>query len=107
MLGYNHILERYISDNGLVPPDKVYCSIKYRDSCFKELIWLPIRITTVTAGIWNPGIRKLPILFTRPMRTTYPYFKEYLDGNRPFLKEHYFQIHYWKQLLKRLIHYHS
>ena len=33
--------------------------------------------------------------------------KEYLDGNRPFLKEHYFQIHYWKQFIKRLLHYHA
>ncbi len=35
----------------------------------------------------------------------YPYFQEYLDGNKPFLPEHYFQIHYWKQFIKRLIHY--
>ena len=35
----------------------------------------------------------------------YPYFKEYLDGEKPFLREHYFQIHYWKQFIKRLIHY--
>ena len=33
----------------------------------------------------------------------YEYFSEYLDGSRPFLKEHYFQVHYWKQWLKRML----
>lgn len=33
----------------------------------------------------------------------YPYFREYLDGDRPFLREHYFQWHYCKQFLKRIL----
>lgn len=33
----------------------------------------------------------------------YPYFQDYLDGNRPFLREHYFQWHYFKQFVKRLL----
>jgi len=34
---------------------------------------------------------------------SYPYFQEYLDGNKPFLRQHYFQWHYFKQFIKRLI----
>ena len=36
ILGYNHILERYISDRGLLPPSSVYCTKEYRDKCFRH-----------------------------------------------------------------------
>ena len=105
MLGYNHILERYISDNGLVPPDKVYCSKKYRDSCFKAYM-ASYQDNYRYRWHMEPWYPEIADSLYEAYEDNYPYFKEYLDGNRPFLKEHYFQIHYWKQLLKRLIHYH-
>ena len=33
----------------------------------------------------------------------YPYFKAYLDRSRPIFPEQYFQLHYIKQFIKRLI----
>ena len=105
ILGYNHILERYISDRGLLPPSSVYCTKEYRDKCFRHYM-----------SCYQDNYRfrwhmefyypEIPEAAYEAYLDSYPYFKEYLDGNRPFLKEHYFQIHYWKQLLKRLIHYH-
>ena len=31
------------------------------------------------------------------------YFGDYLDGKRPFLWHHYFELHYFKQFVKRLL----
>ena len=105
MVGYNHILEQYVRDNGMIPPEDEYISQKYRDRCFKAYMGSyedNYRYRWYMAG-WYPEIADS---LYEAYEDNYPYFKEYLDGNRPFLKEHYFQIHYWKQLLKRLIHYH-
>ena len=31
------------------------------------------------------------------------FYKEYLNGSRPFLWHHYFEVHYWKQFVKRIL----
>jgi len=102
ILGCNHILERYIWDKGMVMPDDYYVSAKYRDLCIKQYMrsyqdnyryrwfmedWYP----TISDTIWEA------------YQDSYPYFQEYLDGNKPFLRQHYFQWHYFKQFIKRLI----
>lgn len=35
---------------------------------------------------------------------SFPYFQDYLEDRKPFLRKQYFQIHYWKQYIKRMIH---
>lgn len=102
MLGCNHILQRYIDDHHLISPDESYAGQKYRDTVFKAYMrsyqdnyryrwhresWYP----EIADSLWEA------------YEDTYPYFKEYIDGNRPCLPEHYFQIHYWKQFIKRLL----
>lgn len=102
MLGCNHILERYIKDHDMLPLDDAYSSKKYRDTVFKKYMrsyqdnyryrwhkesWYP----EIADSLWEA------------YEDTYPYFREYLDGNKPCLPEHYFQIHYWKQWIKRLL----
>lgn len=102
MLGCNHILERYIVDHNLLPPDEKYSSKKYRDKCFKQYMksyqdnyryrwhkesWYP----EIADSLWEA------------YDDTYPYFRDYIDGNKPCLPEHYFQLHYWKQWIKRIL----
>lgn len=101
-LGYNHILERYTNDRNLIPPQELYTSASYRDGCFKQYMrsyhdnygfrwfmadWYP----EITDSIWEA------------YQDNYPYFREYLDGNKPFLKNQYFQWHYIKQAIKHLL----
>ena len=106
MLGCNHILEQYISDNGLQPPDEIYRSKKYRDKCFKAYM-ASYQDNYRYRWHMEPWYPIIADSLYEAYEDNYPYFKEYLDGNRPFLKEHYFQIHYWKQFIKRLLHYHA
>ena len=106
MVGCNHILEQFIADRGLQLPDEQYRSKKYRDNCFKAYMasYQDNYRYRWHMESWYPEI--CDSLY-EAYQDNYPYFKEYLDGNRPFLKEHYFQVHYWKQFIKRLIHYHQ
>ena len=102
MVGCNHILNRFAEDSGLLPPDAGYASEDYRAKCFKQYMrsyqdnyryrwhkesWYP----EIADSLWEA------------YEDSYGYFKDFLDGNRPFLREHYFQLHYWKQFIKRII----
>lgn len=102
MVGCNHILEQYARDNQLALPDGQYTSAAYRDQCFRQYMrsyqdnyryrwhkesWYP----EIADSLWEA------------YEDSYTYFKDYLDGNKPFLKEHYFQLHYIKQFIKRIL----
>lgn len=102
MVGCNHILIRFAEENGLQQPDDLYVSENYRNRCFKQYMrsyqdnyryrwykesWYP----QIADSLWEA------------YDDSYCYFREYLDGNRPFLREHYFQFHYWKQFIKRIL----
>lgn len=101
-LGYNYILERYTRDHDMVAPQEMYTSEKYRDRCFKQYMrsyhdnyrfrwFMQDWYTEISDSIWEA------------YQDNYPIFREYLDGNKPFLKEQYFQWHYIKQAVKRLL----
>lgn len=102
MVGHNHILERYISDHNMTPPDAYYTSEKYRDKCFKQYMasYQDNYRFRWHMESWYPEIADS---LYEAYEDNYPYFKEYLDGNKPFLREHYFQWHYWKQLVKHIL----
>lgn len=102
IVGYNDILERYIRDKNMLPPDECYTSEKYRNKCIKQYLrsyrenyqyrwfmqdWYPCICDT----IWEA------------YQDSYPYFRPYLEGNKPFLREQYFQFHYIKQFIKRIL----
>ena len=101
-LGYNRILEQYTQDQDMSAPQEQYTCAAYRERCFKQYMrsyhdnyryrwfmadWYP----EITDSIWEA------------YQDNYPYFREYLDGNKPFLREQYFQWHYIKQAIKRLL----
>ena len=101
-LGYNHILAQYTADHQMNPPAEEFTSVAYRDRCFKQYMrsyhdnygyrwfmadWYP----QITDSIWEA------------YQDNYPLFRDYLDGNKPFLKHQHFQWHYIKQAIKRLL----
>ena len=102
MVGCNQILERFASDRKMLLPDEQFASAAYRDRCFRQYMqsyqdnyryrwhkesWYP----EIADSLWEA------------YEDSYAYFKDFLDGNRPFLREHYFQLHYIKQLIKRIL----
>jgi len=102
IVGCNHILARYIQDRHLNPPDDRYTSVKYRDKCFKQYMasYQDNYRYRWHMESWYPEIADS---LYEAYEDNYPYFKDYLDGNKPFLREHYTQWHYFKQWVKRLL----
>lgn len=100
--GYNGLMERYTQDNGMAEPDEYFMSKEYRDKCFKGYM----RSYQSNYGYrWFmlPWYAEISDSLIEGYEENYPFFQEYLDGNRPFLREHYFQLHYIKQMIKRLL----
>lgn len=102
IVGCNHLLCKYAEENGMKPPKGYYASDRYRNKCFRKYMasykdnyryrwykesWYP----QIADSLWEA------------YEDSYCYFREFLDGNRPFLREHYFQFHYWKQFIKRIL----
>ena len=104
MVGCNHILESFIADKGLLPPAEEYRSKAYRDRCFKGYM-ASYQDNYRYRWHMEPWYPEICDSLYESDEDNYAYFKEYLDGEKPFLKEHYFQLHYLKQFIKRLIHY--
>lgn len=102
MVGCNHVLEKYINDCKMSPPDAHFSSKAYRDKCFKQYMasYRDNYRFRWHMESWYPEIADS---LYEAYEDNYPYFKEYLDGNRPFLREHYFQWHYFKQFVKHIL----
>lgn len=102
MVGCNHVLEEYINDRKMSPPDAHFSSKAYRDKCFKQYMasYQDNYRFRWHMESWYPEIADS---LYEAYEDNYPYFKEYLDGNKPFLREHYFQWHYWKQFVKHIL----
>lgn len=101
-VGYNHILQRFQKDRNLNGPDEVFTTKAYRDQCFKAYMRSYQDNYRYRWHMDSTG-PELHLALYEAYVDNYEYFSEYLDGSRPFLKEHYFQVHYWKQWLKRML----
>ncbi|MGN0978625.1 MAG: glycosyltransferase 61 family protein [Faecousia sp.] len=102
MLGCNHIFRQYVTDHGMTPPSDRFSSKEYRDSCFKQYM-RSYHSNYQYRWFMEDWYAEITDSLYEAYADNYPYFKEYLDGERPFLREHYFQPHYWKQFLKRIL----
>lgn len=102
VVGFNRILEEYTASHKMVLPDGHFCSREYRDSCFKQYM-RSYQDNYRHRWFMASWYAEIADSLYEAYEDNYPYFREYLDGNKPFLREHYFQLHYWKQFIKRLI----
>lgn len=102
VVGYNHILQQYCMDQKMNPPDAQYVAKDYRDFCFKQYM-RSYQDNYRHRWFMASWYAEIADSLYEAYEDNYPYFREYLDGNKPFLREHYFQVHYWKQFIKRLL----
>lgn len=101
-VGYNHILQRFQEDKKMNPPDPEFTTRQYRDACFKGYMRSYQDNYRYRWHMDSSG-PELHLALYEAYQDNYQYFEEYLNGSRPFLPEHYFQIHYLKQWIKRLL----
>ena len=102
IMGYTPEMQRFAEDNGYSAPDPRYLTEKYYKRCF-------IRYMKAYKDLYryNWFMYDWYADFADTMIEAYQagheFFGEYLDGKRPFLWHHYFELHYFKHFVKRLL----
>lgn len=102
IVGYNHWLEDFTRDRGMLPPEPPFTTDKYRIRCFKQYM-ASYRDNYRYRWHMEPWYPEIADSLYEAYQDNYPYFQDYLDGKRPIFPEQYFQLHYIKQFIKRLI----
>ena len=102
MMGYNHWLEQYTRDRGMLPPEPDFASESYRIRCFKQYM-ASYRDHYRYRWHMEPWYWEIADSLYEAFEDNYPYFRDYLDGKKPIFPEQYLQMHYLKQLVKRLL----
>ena len=102
IMGYNNLLSRYASDHNMCPPPEKYYSKRYFRSCF---IGYMKSYSDLYRYQWFIQEYLLPEMdyHLEAYEAGAGFYWEYLSGRRPFRWYHYFQLHYWKQFVKRLL----
>lgn len=102
IMGYTPELQQFAEDNGYQAPDPKYLTKKFMKQCFirymkayKDLY----RYNWFMFDWYAPFADYL----IEAYQAGHKYFGDYLDGKRPFLWHHYFELHYFKQFIKRLL----
>ncbi len=102
IMGCTPELQRFAQDRGYQPPDDRYLTKKHYKSCFVRYIKSYqdlYRYNWFQDDWYGPFADSLYEGF----QAGHQFFGDYLDGKRPFLWHHYFELHYWKQFVKRLL----
>lgn len=102
IMGYTRELQRFAEDHDYQPPDDRYLTRKHYKKCF-------VKYMKAYKDLYNyrwfmqdwygPFTESLNEGFQAGMT----YFGDYINGKRPFLWHHYFEFHYFKQFVKRLL----
>jgi len=102
IMGYTEQLQRFAQDRGYQPPDEKYLTRKHYKKCFVKYMKAYKDLYNYRWFVqdwYGPFTDSLNEGFEAGMT----YFGDYLNGKRPFLWHHYFELHYFKQLVKRLL----
>ncbi len=102
IMGYTPELQRFAEDRGYLPPDDQYLTEKHYKQCFQKYMKSYqdlYRYNWFQDDWYGPFADSLYEGF----QAGHKYFGDYLDGKKPFRWHHYFEIHYWKQFVKRLL----
>ena len=102
IMGYNDIVQRYAQDSHMVPPDPRFYSPKYYRSCF---VGYMKSYQDLYRYQWFMEEYLIPEMDYHLEAYEYgvQFFGEYLNGSRPFRWHHYFELHYFKQFIKRVL----
>ncbi len=102
IMGYTPQLQQFAEDRGYLPPDDQYLTKKHYKKCFQQYMRSYqdlYRYNWFQDSWYGPFADSLYEGF----RAGHEYFADYLDGKVPFRWHHYFEPHYWKQYIKRLL----
>ncbi len=99
---YNTTFQQFTEEQGYLPPDDFYRSRRYTKKVFQQYY---AAYKDEHRYKWYLDAWMIP--HTDSLYEAYQdserYFGDYLSGRRPFMLHHYFELHYFKQFIKRLI----
>ena len=102
IMGYTPELQRFAQDHGYLPPDDQYLTKKHYKQCFVKYMAAYqdlYRYNWYMQDWYGPFADSQYEGFL----AGHEFFGEYLDGSRPFRWHHYFDWHYFKQFIKRIL----
>lgn len=102
IMGYTEQLQRFAEDRGYEPPDDCYLTQKHYKKCFVQYMkaYKDLYQYQWFMHEWYGPFAESQM---EGFQVGMSYFGDYLCGKRPFLWHHYFELHYFKQFIKRLI----
>lgn len=102
IMDYTDCMQRFAADNGFAPPDEQYLTKKHAKRCFvnymkayKDLY----NYNWYMADWFAPYTESLYEGFQAGQAR----FGDYLNRSLPYRWYHYFEFHYWKQFVKRIL----
>ena len=102
IMGYTPELQHFADDNGYIPPDSKYLTEKYYRKCFVNYMKAYKDLYRYNWFMYD-WYDQFADTMIEAFQAGHAYFGDYLDGKKPFLWHHYFELHYFKQFIKRLL----
>ena len=102
IMGYTEQLQRFAEDNGYAPPDEKYLTESYRKQCF-------VRYMKAYEDLYDyrwfmeDWFAQFAESLYEGFQAGLGYFGDYINRKTPYRWYHYFEFHYWKQFVKRLL----
>lgn len=102
MMGYTDCMQRFAADRGYEPPDGQYLTEKHYRRCFVKYMKA---YQDLNRYQWFMQDWYMPFAASlyEGFLAGREFFGDYLNGSKPFRWHHYFEFHYWKQFIKRLL----
>ena len=102
IMGYTPELRRFAEDRGYAAPDAQFLTEKHYKRCFVQYMKAYVDLYNYRwfMGDWyGPFSDSLYEGFL----AGYSYFADYIERRKPYRWYHYFEFHYFKQFVKRLL----
>lgn len=102
IMGYTDCMQRFAADNGYAAPDAEYLTEKHYKRCFVKYMnsYEDLYNYNWFMCYWYAPFTESLI---EGFQAGQVYFGDYLNRKKPFRWYHYFEFHYWKQFIKRLL----
>lgn len=102
IMGYTENLQRFAEDNGYAAPDERYLTERYRKQCFARYMKAYEDLYDYRWFMEDWFAQFAESLY-EGFQAGLGYFGDYINRKKPYRWYHYFEFHYWKQFVKRLL----
>lgn len=102
IMGYTPEFQRFAQDHGYAAPDSKYITEKRYRTCFIKYMKAYIDLYNYNwfmCDWYSPFADSL----YEGYQAGRQYFADYIERKKPYRWYHYFQLHYWKQFIKRAL----